>query len=147
MELMPWKPFQELARLRDEMDRLREEFFGERRFFAPSERRWRPSLDVAETKDKLIVTAEIPGMGAEDIDISVSGDTLTIKGEKKQEREEREENYHLSETRYGAFSRSIRLPAEIDEKGVDATYKKGILKIALPKKEGTKPKKIKVKVE
>ncbi len=147
MELTPWKPFQELARLRDEMDRLREEFFGERRFFAPSERRWHPSLDLAETKDKLIVTAEIPGMDVEDIDISISGDTLTIKGEKKQEKEEKAENYHLLETRYGAFSRSVRLPAEIDEKKVDASYKQGILKISLPKKEEAKPKKIKVKVE
>jgi len=92
MELTPWKPFRELGRLRDEMDRLWENFFSERRFFAPFERRWHPSLDVAETKDKLVVTAEIPGMDIKDIDISVSGDVLTIKGEKKQEKEEKEEN-------------------------------------------------------
>jgi len=128
------------------MDRLWEEFFGERRFFAPFERRWRPSLSVAETRDKLIVTAEIPGMDAKDIDISVSNDVLTIKGEKKQEKEEKEENYHLLERSYGAFSRSVKLPAEIDVEKIDATYKQGILKITLPKKEEAKPQEIKVRV-
>jgi len=145
MELTPWKPFRELGRLRNEMDRLWEDFFGERRFFAPAERLLHPSLDVAETKDRLMITAEIPGMDAKDIDISISGDTLTIKGEKKQEKEEKEENYHLLERSYGAFSRSIKLPAAVDADKVDATYKKGILKIALPKKEEAKPKEIKVK--
>ncbi len=145
MEMVPWKPFRELGRLRDEMDRLWEDFFGERRFFAPSERKYHPSLDVTESKDELIVTAEISGMDAKDLDISVSDGILTIKGEKKQEREEKEENYHLMERRYGTFSRTVRLPAEIDVEKVDATYNQGILKIVLPKKEEAKPKQIEVK--
>jgi HSP20 family protein len=146
MELTPWKPFRELGRLRDEMDRLWEDFFGERRFFAPSERRWHPSLDVAETKDNVMVTAEIPGMDAKDIDISVLGDVLTIKGEKKQEKEEKEENYHLVERMYGAFTRSITLPGAVDTEKIEATYKKGVLRITLPKKEEAKAKEVKVKV-
>lgn len=145
MELMPFRRFRELTRLRDEMDRLWEGFFGDSRFFAPSEKRWYPSVDVVEDKNQLVVTAEVPGMDAKDIDISVSGDVLTIKGEKKQEKEEDKENYHLTERTYGAFSRSVRLPVAADMGKVDATYKRGILKITLPKKEEAKPREIKVK--
>jgi HSP20 family protein len=146
MELTPWKPFRELGRLRDEMDRLWEDFFGERRVIAPSERRWHPSLDVAETKDNLMVTAEIAGMDAKDIDIFVLGDVLTIKGEKKEEKEEKEGNYHLVERRYGAFTRSITLPAAVDTEKIEATYKKGVLRITLPKREEAKAKEVKVKI-
>lgn len=146
MELVPWRPFRELSRLRDEMDRLWEDFLGERRIFAPSERKWHPSLDVVEIKDKLMVTAEIPGMDAKDIDISISDDVLTIKGKKKQEKEEKEGNCHLLERSYGAFNRSAKLPVAVDTEKVDATYKNGILRIVLSKKEEAKPKEIKVKV-
>ena len=146
MELVPRRPFRELSKLRDEMDRLWEDFFGEKKLFASRERMWHPSLDVSETKDKLVVSAEIPGMDVKDINISVTGDVLTIRGEKKQEKEEKDENYHLVERSYGAFSRSVTLPVGVDTEKVDATYKKGILKITLPKKEGAKPKEINVKV-
>lgn len=143
-EITPWRPFRELDRMRREMDRLWEDF---RTPWAPAEMEWLPSVDVSETKDALLVKAEVPGMDAKDIDISIVGDTLTIKGEKKQQVEEKDENYHRVECRYGAFSRSIRLPATVDADKVQAKYEKGILSIQLPKKEEAKPKQIEVKVE
>ncbi len=146
MELTPRRRFRELDRLRDEMDRLWEDFFGGGRFFSPRERMLQPGLDVSETKDKVLVNVEIPGVDASDINISVSGDVLTVKGEKKQTKEEKDEHYHVVERTYGSFSRSVTLPAAVDTDKIEATYKKGILKVTLPKKEEAKPKEIKVKV-
>ena len=105
------------------------------------------SLDVSETKNDLVVKAEVPGMDAKDIDISLSDGVLTIKGEKKQEKEEKEDDYHLVERSYGAFVRSVRLPREVLDDKVNASYKDGVLKITLPKSEEAKKKEIKIKVE
>ena len=144
-EMIPWRARKELEALRREMDRLWEGFFGER-VFEPVEK-WSPALDLAETKDNLVVTAELPGIDPKDISIDLSGDILTVRGEKKQEKEEKEENYHLIERRYGSFTRSIRLPVKIDEEKIKASYKNGVLKIVLPKSEEVKKKEIKIKVE
>jgi HSP20 family protein len=145
-ELTPWRPFGELSSLRREMDRLWENFFGERLLTRMWEREWAPSLDVSESKDNFVVKAEVPGIDAKDIDISLTGDVLTIRGEKKQEKEEREEDYHLVETSYGSFSRSVRLPAEVESNKIKASYKNGILNITLPKSEKVKAKEVKSKV-
>ncbi|NIS61516.1 MAG: Hsp20 family protein [Proteobacteria bacterium] len=145
-ELTPWRPFGELSSLRREMDRLWENFFGERPLTRMWEREWTPSLDVSETKDNFVVKAEVPGIDAKDIDISLTGDVLTIKGEKRQEREEKEEDYHLVERSYGSFSRSVRLPAEVESSKIKASYKNGILNITLPKSEKVKAKEVKIKV-
>ncbi len=144
----PWGPFKEMERMRNEMDRLWESFMEGK----PGRRteeisRWVPSLDLSETKDSYIVKAEIPGMEPKDIDISLQADLLTIRGEKKQEKEEKEENYHFIERSYGSFSRSIRLPQEIKGNKIKASYKEGILKVILPKSEEAKKKEVKVKVE
>jgi HSP20 family protein len=146
-ELTPWRPFGELGSLRREMDRLWDSFFGERPLTRVWEREWAPSLDVSETKDNFVVKAEVPGIDAKDIDISLTGDVLTIKGEKKQEREEKEEDYHLVERSYGTFSRSIRLPAEVESTKIKASYKNGILRVTLPKSEKVKAKEVRIKVE
>ncbi len=146
-ELIPWRPFTELSSLRREMDRLWENFFGERPFARIWEREWAPSLDMSETKDNYVVKAEVPGIDAKDIDISLTGDVLTIKGEKKQEKEEKEEDYHLIERGYGSFSRSVRLPVEVESSKIKASYKNGILSITLPKSEKVKAKEVKIKVE
>jgi HSP20 family protein len=128
------------------MDRLWDEYFGSgRRAFQPLEEAWLPAVDVSETGDKVTVKAEIPGMEAKDIEISMVGDTLTIKGEKKAEREEKDENYHIVERSYGSFSRAMKLPAAVDADKVDATYKNGVLTVVLPKKEEVKPKAIEIK--
>jgi HSP20 family protein len=146
-ELTPWRPFGELSSLRREMDRLWDGFFGERPLARVWEREWIPSLDVSETKENFVVKAEVPGIDAKDINISLTGDVLTIKGEKKHEKEEKEEDYHLVERGYGVFSRSVRLPAEVESAKIKASYKNGILKVTLPKSEKVKAKEVKIKVE
>ena len=148
MDLMEWRPFREITRLRREMDRLWDEYFGSgRRGLKPLETEWVPSVDVSETADKLTVTAEIPGIDIKDIDISISGDLLTIKGEKKSEREEKEENFHLVERSYGSFARTIRLPVSVETDKIEATYKNGVLTITCSKKEEVKAKPIQIKAE
>ena len=129
-ELQTWKPFRELApfrefdRMRKEMDRLWDSFFeGGLRRRAEGGREWLPSLDVSETKNELVVKAEVPGMDPKDIDISLSDGMLTIKGEKKQEKEEKEADYHLVERSYGAFTRSVQLPKEVQSEKINASYK------------------------
>ncbi|PIV21314.1 MAG: molecular chaperone [Deltaproteobacteria bacterium CG_4_8_14_3_um_filter_45_9] len=153
-ELTTWKPFRELApfrefeRMRRDMDRFWDSFSeGGLRRKTEEGGEWLPSLDIAETKNELVVKCEIPGMDPKDIDISLSDGMLTIKGEKKQEREEKEADYHLVERSYGAFTRSIRLPAEVQSDKINASYKNGVLKITLPKSEEAKKKEIKIRVE
>lgn len=103
------------------------------------------SFDVFETEKELIVKAEVPGMDKKDININLSDGLLTISGEKKQEKEEENEKYHCVERSYGKFTRTMRLPAEVETDKADATYKDGVLKVTLPKSEASKPKKIEVK--
>ena len=143
-EIAPWRPLRELSNLRREMEDIWGNLAGEREFL-PMREEWMPALDVSETKDSLIVKAEIPGMEPKDIDISISGDLLVLKGEKKQKTEEKKENFHRVETRYGAFSRTIRVPVSVDSEKIEASYDKGVLKIVLPKKEEIKAKQIKIK--
>jgi HSP20 family protein len=150
-ELTVWKPFRELApfrdfeRMRKEMDRLWDSFFERGPKAEPGE--WYPSLDLAETKNDVVIKAEVPGMDPKDIDISLSNGVLTIKGEKKQEREEKEGDYHFSERSFGAFTRAVQLPTEVQSDKIEASYKNGVLKITLPKSEEAKKKQIKIKVE
>jgi HSP20 family protein len=152
-ELTIWRPFRELApfrdfeRMRRDMDRLWDSFFerGVRR--TDEEGEWLPSLDVAETKNDVVVKAEIPGMDPKDIDISLTDGLLTIKGEKKEEREEKEKDYHLVERSYGTFTRWIRLPKEVQRDKINASYKNGVPTVTLPKSEEAKKKEIKIKVE
>jgi HSP20 family protein len=145
-DIVEWKPFREVSRLRREMDRLWDDFFGPgRRALRPLEAEWAPAIDVSETADQVMIKAEVPGMDAKNIDISLSGDILTIKGEKKSEREEKKENYHLVERSYGSFSRSLKLPAAVAADKIEASYKQGVLTITCPKKEEAKPKAIEIK--
>ncbi len=145
-DIVEWKPFREVSRLRREMDRLWDDFFGPgRKALRPMEMEWAPAVDVSETADQVVIKAEVPGMEAKDIDISLAGDVLTIKGEKKSEREEKKENYHLVERTYGSFSRSLKLPAAVDADKIEAGYKQGVLTVSCPKKEEVKPKAIEIK--
>jgi len=145
-ELMEWRPFREVSRLRREMDRLWEDYFGSgRRGLQPLKGEFAPAVDVKETPDQIVVKAEVPGIDAKDINISVTGDVLTIKGEKKSEREEKDENYHMVERSYGSFSRSLALPAAADLDKIEAKYDKGVLTVTCPKKEEVKPKAIEIK--
>jgi len=140
----PWRPF-------EEMERRMEDAFARFpiawRRFPLEEAAWAPALEVYEKEDKFVVRAELPGMKREEIDVSVLGNTLSIKGERKAEKEIREEEYHRCEMCYGAFSRSVTLPAAIESGKVSADYKDGILEVTLPKAEVAKPQKIEVKVK
>ena len=106
--------------------------------------KWGPKLDVSEGRKNIIVKAEIPGIEAKDLDISIDGRRLNIRGEKKQGETEEEETYYRVERSYGYFNRTIELPSEVDPNKVDASYKKGILKIKLRKTKSSKTKRIKV---
>ncbi len=146
-ELTPWRPF-EFDRIRMEMDRPWDSFLEGRPVRrVEDDREWLPSVDVSETKNDLGIKAELPGLDPKDIDISMNNGYLTIKGETKNEKEEKDENYHLIERSYGSFTRSVRLPREVQSDKITASFKNGILKITLPKSEEAKKKEIKIKVE
>lgn len=144
--LVPWSPFRAL----EEMERPFEGGFGSSWFPTAlrrlpfEEREWLPAIEVFDKEDKLVVKAELPGMKEEDIDISVVGDTLTIRGERKAESEVREEDYYYCERSYGSFSRSMSLPSHVDAGKIEASYEDGILEVALPKTVEVKPKKIEI---
>jgi HSP20 family protein len=153
-ELTTWKPFRELTpfrdfeRMRREMDRFWDSFFD----VAPRRKtddggEWFPSLDVSETKSDIVVKVELPGIDPKDINISLSDGFLILKGERKTEKEEKEEDYHLIERSFGSFTRSIRLPRDFQGDKISASYKNGVLKVTLPKSEEAKKKEIKIKVE
>jgi len=145
----PWSPFREL----EEMGRRFEDVLA--RPFLPTlwrrlpgaEKGWTPPIEMFEKEDTFVVKAELPGMKKEEIDISVVGDTLTIRGERKAESEVKEEDYYCCERSYGSFLRSITLPATVDIKKIKASYEDGILEISLPKAPEVKPKKVEVSVK
>jgi HSP20 family protein len=128
---------------RDFFDRFFSDFSLPSTAFEDTE--WVPAFDVSETDKELIVKAEVPGMDKKDINITVSDGILTIEGEKKHEKKEDNEQYHRVERRYGTFSRTVRLPDEVEADKVDATYKDGVLNIRLPKSEAVHPRKIEIK--
>jgi len=133
-----------LARLHNEMDDLFDGFFrGLDRPFA-GYKAW-PAIDVAEEENEIVVRAEVPGCKAEDVDISVYGNTLTISGEKKLEEEKKEKGYYHIESSYGSFRRELALPTDVDPDKVEATCKDGVLSITLPKAATAKAVKVKVK--
>ncbi|MBW2309598.1 MAG: Hsp20/alpha crystallin family protein [Deltaproteobacteria bacterium] len=104
-----------------------------------------PAFDISETEKEYVISGEIPGIEPKDLEVTLNDGILTVKGEKKQESEEEEENYHRVERHYGSFQRSFRLPENIKRDDLDATYKDGILKLTLPKSEESEVKKIEVK--
>lgn len=147
MALVPWKPLEELGTLRHEMDRLFERFVGEWPTWPKYDAGWAPRIDMAETKDSVTIQAELPGLEAKEVDVSIFRDTLTIKGEKKEEREEKDEHYHLVERAHGTFSRRVWLPAAVDAEKITARFKNGVLTITLPKTEEARQKAISISVE
>jgi HSP20 family protein len=143
--LMRWEPFGEIRGLRERMDRLFEDFFRVPRLVPWEGPELGFPVDVYETKDSLVVKAPLPGLKPEEVDISISGDVLTIKGETKSEEEVERENYHRRELRYGFFCRSVPLPTQVEHGKAEAVFEQGILTVTLPKTEEVKPKTIKVK--
>jgi len=146
MAIIRWRPIGEIDSFKREMDRMFDDFFRPSSELSESSLSWYPSVDVKETKDEFVISAEVPGMSKDDIKINISDNTLTIKGEKKEEKKEENHNYHRIERRFGTFQRSFTLPTQIEEKKVKASYKDGILTISMPKKEEAKPKEIPITV-
>ncbi len=136
---MVWDPFRE-------MEETMSGFFGSPSFqrILPYEQRWMPAIDMYEKDDRFVVKVELPGMEKDEIDISVTGNMLTIKGERKEEREKKEENYYLSERSYGRFFRNIPLPSNADANKIEATFNDGVLEIDIPKMPESQAKKVEI---
>ena len=133
-----------LAHLHEEMDDLFRSFFEPWEMPVWGRGRW-PAIDIGETDDAFMVKAEIPGCKAEDVDISVHGNMLTISGEKRQEKEQKEKGYYHIERAYGSFRRDLNLASDVDPEKIEAMCKDGVLSIKLPKTEKANPIKVKVK--
>ena len=148
MSLIRWEPFREMMSLRDAIDRLFEEsFVRPARGWITSEVGLRVPVDMTETDENLIIKADLPGLKAEDVDVSITGDTLTIKGEYEAEEEGEKGSVHFKERCYGKFQRAVRLPSGVDSEAAEANFEDGVLTLTLPKTAEAKPKQIPVKTK
>jgi HSP20 family protein len=144
MGVLKWDPFRDLNILQDRMNRLFDDAGRGWREEPAATTTWSPAVDIFETEGEIVVKAELPGMERKDITLNLENNVLTLRGERRFEKETREENYHRIERAYGGFSRAFSIPAIVDEDKIRADYQDGVLKIALPKKEQAKPKQIKI---
>jgi len=145
--LTRFEPFRQVATLQDRMNRLfRESFNQAGQDESLTNTNFAPAVDVYEDEHNVTLKIEVPGIDEKDIDVRIENNTLTVHGERKIEKEEKEENYRRVERQYGSFIRTFTLPTTVDSEKVSANYDKGVLKIALPKKAEAKPKQIKVNV-
>lgn len=144
-DLITWDPLREIRNLQDRFNRI----FGStttptRRNEDMSLGTWAPPVDIAEDKDKIVLTAELPGFKEDQIDIQMEGGVLTLRGERRFEDEKEGRNYHRVERAYGQFVRSFTLPSNVDRDGIKANFSEGLLEIELPKREEAKPKQIRI---
>jgi HSP20 family protein len=145
--LTRWDPFREFTTLQDRMNRLFQDSYGNQgREEALATSSFAPAVDVYEDEHKITLKIEVPGIDEKDIDIRVENNLLTVHGERKFEKEEKEENYRRVERQYGSFTRSFNLPNTVDAENISAEYDRGVLKVQLAKKAEAKPKQIKVNV-
>src|ERR1700683_2796621 len=148
--LTRWEPFREFSTMQDRMNRmnrlLRESYSPEGPDEALTTTNYAPPVDIYEDEHNITLKLEVPGIDEKDIDVRIEGNTLTVHGERKIEKEEKEENFRRVERQYGSFTRTFTLPTTVDSEKVSANYDKGVLKITLPKKAEAKPKQIKVNV-
>ena len=144
--LTRFEPFRELTTLQDRMNRLFRDTYGDGRDEALTTSNFAPPVDVYEDEHNITLKIEVPGIEEKDIDVRIENNTLTVHGERKFEKEEKEENFRRVERQYGSFTRSFTLPTTVDADKVQAHYDKGILKVQLAKKAEAKPKQIKVNV-
>ena len=140
-----WDPFRELTTLQDRVNRLFQEtpYPGNEALMTTG---FAPAVDVYEDEQAIIVKMEVPGIEMKDLDVRLENNMLTVEGERKFEKEEKEENFHRIERRYGSFTRSFTVPNTIEPESISADCENGVLKIRLPKKAEAKPKQIKVQV-
>lgn len=149
MSLIKFNPrerdvFADLFNMQKEMNRMLANFWGNDNDMATFQG-WYPAVDISETKDDFLVKVEVPGMNKDDLKIKLQENVLTIQGEKKQETETKDHNFHRMERSYGSFCRSFRMPSPVKGDKIEASYKDGILSIKLPKAEEAKAKEIEIK--
>ena len=144
MTITRWDPFRELATIQGRMNRLFQDSYGQDQELGTSA--FAPPVDVYEDEHNIVLKVEVPGIDEKDIDIRLENHTLVVRGERKFEKEEKEENFHRVERRYGSFVRTFTLPNTVNPENVRADYDKGVLRITLEKKAEAKPKQIKVNV-
>ncbi|MBI5181876.1 MAG: Hsp20/alpha crystallin family protein [Nitrospirae bacterium] len=149
MSIIKWDPFRDLLSLQERMNKL----FEESLFRSGKDQedltvgRWSPSVDVMENEQEIVIKAELPGIELKDVEVLIKENLLTLRGERKFEKEEEKENYHRIERAYGAFQRVFTLPASVEQDKVKAKMKDGILEIRLPKAKKELPKKIEIEVK
>jgi HSP20 family protein len=144
MTILRWDPFREVLARQNRLNAFfQSQAHGENRLTSAA---FAPPVDVYEDEHKIVLKLEVPGLKAEDLDIQLENNTLTVKGERKFETEEKKENFHRVERRYGSFYRAFTVPNTVNQDGVKASYDAGVLRVELAKREETKPKQIKVQV-
>jgi len=141
-----WQPLRSVADLQSEMNRLFDGVFGHPATMVTGERLWAPRVDVYETKDDVVLSFELPGVSEKDVNVSITGDLLTVKGERRFEQDLKDESYHRLERIYGKFERTVQLPMPVQGDKVKAIYREGILKVQLPKADEVKPREIKINI-
>ncbi len=150
MAIVRWEPFRDLVTIQDRMNRIFEDAFRGGHAVSQDDGArggsWAPSLDIYEQEGNLVLKAELPGLDPKDVDVRVENNVLTLRGERKLDREVKQESYHRVERSYGSFSRSFTLPRVVDTDKIKAEFKDGVLRLVLPKKEGAKPKQIAISV-
>ena len=146
MQLTKWDPFREMEDVFDRFGRaIRWPRRGTQEVMATGD--WAPRVDIAETDNEFTIKAEIPEVKKEDVKVTIDSGVLTIRGERKQEKEEKDKKFHRVERYYGSFTRSFTLPDNVDESKIEASFKDGMLNLQIPKTEAAKPKAIEVKVK
>ena len=141
-----WDPYRALTSLQDEVNRLFDGSFGRANRETSALTTWAPAVDIVENEKELVLKADLPDLEEKDIDVRVENNMLTVSGERKYEKDVKEDNYLRVERAYGAFSRSFSLPSTVNTEAIKAEYTKGVLTITLPKREEARPKQVKVSV-
>jgi HSP20 family protein len=150
MAIVRWEPFRDLVSLQERMNRLFDESFrtagrgtGEDDWALGGS--WAPAVDIFEKDQNLVLRAELPGVDPKDVDVRLENGVLTLRGERKVDKEIKRESYHRVERAYGTFARSFTLPSQVDQAAIQASYRDGVLEVKLPKREEAKPKQIEIK--
>lgn len=144
--LVRWEPIKDIVSLRDAMDRLFEDSFVRLSRFLPVFGEYLP-IDMYQTDNEVVVKAAIPGIKPDEVDISITGDTLTIKGEHREDKEVKDEDYFYKECHFGTISRTVTIPVKVKSDKAEAVFENGVLTLTLPKAEEVKPRQIKVKAK
>ena len=144
MSLVRWEPFRDLLALQE---RLNRGFEANRQTGEEQLGTWAPAVDIYETEKEIVLKADLPGMNLADVDISLNNNVLSVRGERKFEKDVKEDNYHRVERTYGNFVRTFTLPNTVNADQIEASYENGVLRITMPKREEARPKQIKVNVK